>query len=724
MHGEPIARRRIQAATLLLFVVLVTSGTVGPVLATGGSWTGAADRDRTPAVQEPAHDITFTQQQPGNIFDADATVEVGIETANERVIWSVERYGGQRVANGTVSVDGETTLTLPIDDVGHYTVRAWPAESAVEEPAVTTVAVLPPDDFHNDDAFYGMGAHFNSGWDHQLMGLMERAGVATVRDDHNWRKIERERGVYDLSGPTLSGFMEGLRDHGFQRLPILAYGNPLYTGEESKTIPTTDDERDGYANYTRAVVREYPALERVEVWNEPNIEGFSNQPNGADPVTYARLLASGYDAVQAVDSNVTVVGGSTAGGADFDFWRGVLREGGADHMDAMSIHLYRDRPTGYAEAVERLQNLTREYNDGEALPIWVTEFGWSTGSYGHAIVTEANQARNLVRGHVRLQAAGVERAYWYAFRDDDVPGTEAAGWPFGLVRHPDNPRGAWTPKPSYSAYATMTRQLSAMDFVGDRNSPARTNVFANDETETRVLWKYTPSAMTVRTNESVTVTTMTGRQRELTPRNGEVYLTVGQDPVYVSGNVTAIELAAPVSIDSTGGTVDVSAGAGSDESLNATFTIGDTQIELSPASDETRLESVSIPDDYRPFSSTDESVAYSDRGHRVESVVSVDGETVGWLYTRARPDPLAVLPEDGQTDESIPTTETPSKSTVTSTPDDTPVTNKTTDPSDTSPDTPGTETPGTTTNGPGFGIAETALSVALITVLFGRSRRR
>lgn len=704
-HAE---RRRLALAISLALVLAVgAAGAVGVAASANDSADGAA-----------SHTVEFTQTAMGNVFLANETATVDVESDADRVVWVLERYGGQRVANGTVSVDGETTLELPVEGVGHYQLHAWPA-GATGDPSTTTVGVLPADDFDNDDRFYGMSAHFGQGWDHDLMDLHSAAGVASVRDEHGWMYVEESKGNYDFSGPTHAAFMEKLRDGDYERLFILAYGNPIYGGEWNHA-PHNDSYREAYANYSRAVVDRYDGLEYVEVWNEYDLAKYASGPAGTDPAAYAELLAATYPAVKAERPNVTVVGGATSG-VDFEFWEGVLAAGGAEHVDVMSVHPYRGDPSGYAEDVARLRNLTREHNDGETIPIWVTEFGWSTGIDSHTSASIPGQARNLVQAHVRMRAAGIERAYWYTFRDDQPGGGESASGQWGLVRHPDDPQGAYTPRPSFLAYATMTRQVAGDDPTAvETDAPVEGFVYESAGTDadgppTSVLWTppaRSPTAVTLHTDDAVTVRTMTGQRHRLVPRDGEVYLSVTSDPLYVEGSIREISQGAPVSIGGTTETLELSVTAGENAERRVTHTIDDQTVAMTAAAGDTATEQIALPTAYRPLRPSGEDVVYVD-GQTVRDTVSIDGEPVALLSTRVRPDAISPAAADG-------TTETPTDTgTTTATPHD----------SQTTADDEATATAGdgtdetTSTNGPGFDVA-LALFALVATVLVARRGHR
>lgn len=541
--------------------------------------TAPAAASATAAQSDPV-DVEIGQTARGNVFLTNETPSLVLEADGAELAWTVRDHDRRIVVSGTGTVDGERTVELPVEGVGHYTFRVRSASGAVGGTdrdafqgslpgtlARTTLAVVPSDGFDTDDEFFAMSTKFGAGRDHAMMDTLELAGVAAVRDEHGWHGVERTRGEYDFSGSHRRGFVTELDDRGFDRLFLSVYGNELYAEDEHWegifTSPYDEAYRAGYANYTRAVLREYPELRHVEVWNEPNIESFSVGPARQDPAAYARLLGATDETVDAERPGVTVVGGSTTRnhtgtnevppGIDYQYWEGIYEAGGAEHMDAAALHLYRHDPDGFAEDLERYHELTREYNDGEAFPVWVTELGWPTAPHFAGGDGESMQAQHLVQSHARLQAAGVERYYWYTqvdtFYDDNVWQVDDGNNQFGLLRNEDSPLGAYTPKTGYPAYATMTRQLADAEFQRERSDPVQQYVFDGEDGPVRVLWAEQRREVTIGTEDPVTVTTMTGSERTLRPLDGEVYLTVGPDPAYLGGAIEGIEAGAPVELD-------------------------------------------------------------------------------------------------------------------------------------------------------------------------------
>jgi hypothetical protein len=144
--------------------------------------------------------------------------------------------------------------------------------------------------------------------------------------------------------------------------------------------------------------------------------------------------------------------------------------------DVLNIHTYamvngwpewkrsfpEDPTITYLKGIEDL--IAWRNQNAKGKEIWVTEFGWDASSKpnltaGDAAkwkgnVTDAQQARYIVRSFMVFSAMAVDRAYMYFFNDSDEPSFHAAS---GLTRN-------FQPKPSFHAMAHLYRSLNDYRF--------------------------------------------------------------------------------------------------------------------------------------------------------------------------------------------------------------------------------------------------------------------
>jgi hypothetical protein len=238
---------------------------------------------------------------------------------------------------------------------------------------------------------------FNSGRytpteiDAQLAALAH-TGATVVRSDALWEDTEREPPIgslhrYDWSFDDL--IAGSLAAHGLRWLPIIDYSAPwakLVPGQNHSPPSSVSD----YAAYAAAVAARYgpgglfwiehPQLrplpvDSYEIWNEPDNSAFWYP--SANPAAYASLYTSARDAITAVQPVAQVmIGGLTRPAW---FLSAMLAGDPAlrGEIDGVGIHPYAATSDGVLAGVRNARLAMR--SDGLAsVPLYVTEFGWTT----------------------------------------------------------------------------------------------------------------------------------------------------------------------------------------------------------------------------------------------------------------------------------------------------------------------------------------------------------
>lgn len=535
------------------------------------------------AAAEPR--LRIGQVVTGSIFvDDDDTAEFTLETSARTVHWQVYDSDNALAAQG--SSDGEA-LELPRLPLGHYVLVVTASQGGPVARATTSFALI--EGWRGErDARFGMNTKFGLPadgqppvWDSQLreysqrgtprydldlVPVLEQTGAAEARDTVAWNQFEPEPGLYTGGPPSYHAYTGALDDAGVTPLVILSYGNRLYDvdGQGVGAAPYSEQGIRAYAEYARAVLESYDGVvQRVEVWNEYNGDATWNRgPCRLSARCYYEMLKVTYEVVKETHPEAQVGGPAavewfdiTSGTLPYDWLDELFSYGALDYLDAVTVHPYglRSTPEGYRghggkpgldSTMTALDELVRLHNDGRSKPIWSTEIGW--GSYpGPSGVTPSQQAARLVRSHVLSFAGGVDTVHWYSLRNDAVAPTEpGANW--GLVRDVDDPLGRYAPKESFTAYSTMTRQLSGARLREQEEGPegVRSYRFATPGTATdvgedvRVMWAPNGArGVSLATADSVVVTTMDGQRHRLSPFEGHVHLTLRDEPVYVVGSV-------------------------------------------------------------------------------------------------------------------------------------------------------------------------------------------
>lgn len=306
----------------------------------------------------------------------------------------------------------------------------------------------------------------------QLAALRE-LGIRHVRAPIHWNILEPSRGV------LLPEFTR--RIDAFHRacavagIGILLYpaGSPVW----NTTAPVGGPMADRHPPRDAAPYLEHlawlagqPAVEAMQVWNEPNIPGFWAPRE--DPQGYGDLLAAALLALRRGSPGLLVF---TAGMA---YWSAMPLRGGymftdlagrglLAAVDGCAYHPYLNRPEGDdgqppTSFSDTAALVNAHLRAAGAVRVWATEVGWSTYPgplEEQPLIDEATQAAYLVRRLLLLLASDVDRVYWFAL--SDFP----AGWQgrdasYGLVR------ADGTRKPAFAALARL------LALAGPRLSPA------------------------------------------------------------------------------------------------------------------------------------------------------------------------------------------------------------------------------------------------------------
>jgi len=482
--------------------------------------------------------LVMDQVTLGNVFLSNETPQIRLEGYGAPVSWTLRHYNGSVAQNETLDAPGSDgqIVTFDVDGIGHYRVEF--RDSKTGEPLRETSFAVLPNSSNGGYTRYGVSTHYGQLNNRDIyrletMDLLTRAGVGTLRDNIAWNDVETERDEYNFH-PRHDAYMASADARGIEPSVILAGTNDLY---DDGTTVHTDTGREGFAQYSRAVVNRYDGLQYVEVYNEFNIRRFGDVGDGpadARPESYSRLLNA--TAYSLNDSDVKLVGPATSG-VPYDWLETVFSQGGAQRLDVVSVHPYAGDPNEVDEEMKRTTEISTEAGGPDQ--VWVSENGWPTSTQRGGISFEDN-ANYLVQAHVLAFSEGTQRYYTYELIDQ-APDRAAPESNFGLVHTRNDIQGSYTPKPAYTALGILTSTVGAKPYQGeDRfSSPIESHRFGEpgDKETVRVIWRPVPttSTVTVETDSPVTVRTIMGGQQTRSPTDGTIHLNIGPEPIYVFG---------------------------------------------------------------------------------------------------------------------------------------------------------------------------------------------
>jgi polysaccharide biosynthesis protein PslG len=309
----------------------------------------------------------------------------------------------------------------------------------------------------------GVNIHFVTGHQQDL-DLIAAAGFRFVRMDFHWQAIETGKGEYNWA--SYDELLANLEKRRLRAILILDYSHPLYedavtcphpiTGQPHQTTASPQHPASvaAFARWAAAAAKHFQGRRVLwEIWNEPNGHFWSPKP---DAQQYTTLAIATAKAIREADPHATLIGPASAG-FPWEFLETFLKSGVLEHLDAVSVHPYRDPkqpPETATPDYQKLRTLIERYappSKKDRLPILSGEWGYSTWKRGVSLETQAAFA---ARQQISNLLNGVPLSIWYDWKNDG-PDANENEHNFGTVL-PD-----LTPKPAYLAIQTLTRELSS-----------------------------------------------------------------------------------------------------------------------------------------------------------------------------------------------------------------------------------------------------------------------
>lgn len=273
---------------------------------------------------------------------------------------------------------------------------------------------------------YGVCAHLPRGDEYATaekeLQRMRQMGIGWVRSDFSWGAVQHKKGGpwhFDHLDKVI-GWAEANK---VTILPILDYSVPWAN--------PAHEHLDDWKAFVHAVVSRYhKRLRYWEVWNEQNLKQFWPNPDAA---AYVKLLRVTHETIKAIDRDLVVVYGGTAG-IPWEYIEATYQAAARDRFDVMNVHPYSWPAPPEGALYNHLLNLReRMTKHGDAKkPIWITEIGWPTHQ-GKRTVSEERQAELIARAYLLALHAGVERVFWYEFANMENRADDPEGH-FGILR--------------------------------------------------------------------------------------------------------------------------------------------------------------------------------------------------------------------------------------------------------------------------------------------------
>lgn len=303
-------------------------------------------------------------------------------------------------------------------------------------------------------------------------------GVKWVRVQSGWQRTEREKGVYDFS--WLDEIVNNLIARGMLPWICVCYGNPLYDPLAAENFGSvgcppvhTEEAREAWRAYCRALTSHFKGrVSYFEIWNEP--DGIWCWKHGVNPTELGHFTIETAKALREGNSDVYVVGGAICCKV-VNFLDAALQTGMADHIDAVSYHMYTFDESDSVQAIRALRGLALRYKPD--LAIIQGESGSQSRPEGRGALrvggwTPRKQCKQLLRRMTADLGEGVKLASYFSSLDmmealrgkvGDKSSYQDYGY-FGVLSAAFDEDGVATgeypPKPSYFALQNLASLLS------------------------------------------------------------------------------------------------------------------------------------------------------------------------------------------------------------------------------------------------------------------------
>ena len=301
------------------------------------------------------------------------------------------------------------------------------------------------------------------------LNRMAAAGTHTCRVHFNWRLIEGAPGVRDWA--RIDALVADAARAGVKLLPFILE-SPSWVSPDPAAPPIySSGARSAWSSFVAALGARYgangsfwrlnPGLPRspigaYQIWNEVNLRQFwGSRPS---PRGYAQLVKLASKALRSTDPTADVVlagllpfksiGVTSVSG--HKFLRRLFRvKGMRKHADKVAIHPYATHPRLVLRNLRRARKTLSKARVKK--PIWVTEFGWSTGgelwNVSPVRATPTQQAAWVSKSYRLMRKASkrlrLQRALYFNFTDFDNPGTDYWDARMGLFDLNGRPKPAW-----------------------------------------------------------------------------------------------------------------------------------------------------------------------------------------------------------------------------------------------------------------------------------------
>lgn len=401
-----------------------------------------------------SYGVEFLKLDENFMFDVNKRVSIDLKLTNntnqavpvvmyvrvtdysENSIWYISK-------EFTIGADTGMIKKLIPDNLqtGRYKIRAFVVFDNSYTADISRYFLI--NDKNVSDDSLGVCTHFEKSWKnykYDNMELIKNGGTKWIRNDCTWGTVEYPKGTFRLPQNILQ-CIEYAEKKGLNILMPLTYSHIYYCEEPGcengckdeshwTNLPYTDNQIAAYAKYCGFMAEALKGrVNHFEIWNEADNVLFNNNANNekGDGTVYAKVLKAAYEAIKKANHDAVVLGVSGAGAAQsVNYIEQVLRNGGGNYMDALSIHPYTwtEKPSDEKEhdfiwEMNEVTKILEKYSCAD-MPVWATETGYPLEGVSGETWTRSpeTQAAYNIRTLVMTKADGrLSKLFHYEFKD-------------------------------------------------------------------------------------------------------------------------------------------------------------------------------------------------------------------------------------------------------------------------------------------------------------------
>ena len=313
----------------------------------------------------------------------------------------------------------------------------------------------------------GIGTHYLPGYDDikNSIELLKALGVKNVRNSMKWSLIEKD-GMYNFN--KIDYWFSELKETNINVLAILLDDTNRRLGDDYQI--SNNKELNEFAQYVHNISEKYKnQLIGLEIWNEPNIKGNSNESKK----WYAKMIEKSNE-----HSDEKIISGAT--GTPYQtneseqFIKDISVLGAYKNSDSFSYHIY---SFSYDMKWLKDKNISHKklVNDlGGFQNLYITEYGISTIK----VADENERNEKLIKQTITSINQGINATYLYNLIDD----SETVQ--YGIIDKNNKP------KPAYYAMKNFLKNTNGAEYIGnlDLAEKLEAHVYDKDGKPVIIAW--------------------------------------------------------------------------------------------------------------------------------------------------------------------------------------------------------------------------------------------